>query len=86
MIELDGDSLTLEQLAAIADRFAPVRIAPRARAAVRAARDVVDRTARGDQPVYGINTGFGSLAEVPTCWQKASRESGRRRSIGSSIC
>ena len=64
MIELDGESLTLEQLAAIADDFAPVAIARRAVAAVTAARDVVDRKAQGDAPVYGINTGFGSLAEV----------------------
>ena len=64
MIELDGESLTLEQLAAIADEFAPVAIARRAVAAVTAARDVVDRKAQGDAPVYGINTGFGSLAEV----------------------
>jgi histidine ammonia-lyase len=31
---------------------------------VRAARRVVDRMASGDKPVYGVNTGFGSLAEV----------------------
>jgi histidine ammonia-lyase len=64
MIELDGSSLTLEQVAAIADDFAPVAIAGRARSAVAAARAVVDRQAHGDTPVYGINTGFGSLAEV----------------------
>src|ERR671912_1146544 len=64
MITLDGNSLTLEQLAAIADDFAPVALDPRAAAAVDAARAVVDRHASGDAPVYGINTGFGSLAEV----------------------
>jgi histidine ammonia-lyase len=31
---------------------------------VRASRAVVDRRARGDEPVYGINTGFGSFADV----------------------
>jgi histidine ammonia-lyase len=31
---------------------------------VRAARAIVDEKARGDAPVYGINTGFGSFAEV----------------------
>jgi histidine ammonia-lyase len=64
MITLDGNTLTLEQLAAIADDHAPVALDARAAGAVDAARAVVDRHAAGDAPVYGINTGFGSLAEV----------------------
>src|SRR5689334_24003209 len=64
MITLDGHSLTLEQLAAIADDGAAVSLAGAAAGAVDAARAVVDRLAGGDAPVYGINTGFGSLAEV----------------------
>ena len=64
LITLDGNSLTLEQLASIADDHVPVALAARAAAAVDASRAVVDRFATGDTPVYGINTGFGSLAEV----------------------
>ena len=64
MIVLDGSSLTIEQLLAIADRHEPVALADTARARVRASRAVVDRRARGDEPAYGINTGFGSFAEV----------------------
>ena len=64
MITLDGNSLTLDQLAAIADDHEPVALDPRAAAAVDAARAVVDRHAAGDAAVYGINTGFGSLSEV----------------------
>src|SRR3954466_2026588 len=64
MILLDGTSLTLSDLEAIADQGAPVALDPRAAQAVDAARAVVDRYAAGDAPVYGINTGFGSLAEV----------------------
>jgi histidine ammonia-lyase len=64
MIQLDGSSLTLEQLLTIADGQEPVALAPSARDRVRAARDVVDRRARGDEPAYGINTGFGSFADV----------------------
>jgi histidine ammonia-lyase len=64
MIELDGASLTLEQLLVIADRGEAVRIAPPARERVHAARAIVERRARGDEPAYGINTGFGSFAEV----------------------
>ena len=64
MIELDGHSLTLDALVAIADEREMVAVAPAAAARIRAARAVVDRHAQGDEPVYGINTGFGSFAEV----------------------
>jgi histidine ammonia-lyase len=64
VIELDGDTLTLEQLMAIADEHEAVAIAPAARSRVEAARAIVDARAAGDAPVYGINTGFGSFAET----------------------
>jgi histidine ammonia-lyase len=64
MILLDGVSLTLDRLLAIAERGEPVGLAPDAAARVRASRAVVDRAARGEEPAYGINTGFGSFAEV----------------------
>src|SRR2546425_6534707 len=64
MILLDGSSLTIEQLLSIADAGEAVGLAPAAIARVQASRAVVDRKARGEEPVYGINTGFGSFAEV----------------------
>ena len=63
MIVLDGQTLTVEAIAAVADG-APVTLSPGARAAVTAARAVVDRAAAGDAPVYGVNTGFGSFAQT----------------------
>ncbi len=63
-IELDGHSLTLEQLVAIAHDFAPVAIGAEARTRVQAARAVVDEFAERDEPAYGINTGFCSFADV----------------------
>ena len=50
MILLDGSSMTLEDLAAIAYEHAPVSLTAEARARVTAARAVVDAFARGDQP------------------------------------
>ena len=64
MILLDGDTLTLATLTAIADAGEKVGLAPDAARRVAAAREVVDRHAGGTDAVYGINTGFGSLAEV----------------------
>jgi histidine ammonia-lyase len=64
MIQLDGASLTLEQLAAIAAGAASVSLAPESARRVDAARRVVDAKATGSAAVYGVNTGFGALAET----------------------
>src|SRR5688500_5059948 len=64
MLQLDGTSLTLAQLDAIAGGEAQVSLAPQAARRVNAARAVVERKASGDAPVYGVNTGFGALAET----------------------
>ena len=64
MIVLDGSSLTLDDLDRIAHDGEPMALAPEAATRVGAARAVVDRHAAGSQPVYGINTGFGALADV----------------------
>jgi histidine ammonia-lyase len=64
MILLDGHSLSIDSLLAIADGGADVALASEAAERVDAARRVVDRHAVGDAAVYGINTGFGALAET----------------------
>jgi histidine ammonia-lyase len=64
VIELDGSSLTLDQLVAIAHGDEKVGLTSAARERVRAARAVVDEFAHRDAPTYGINTGFGNFADV----------------------
>src|SRR5688500_17716707 len=64
MVHLDGNSLTLDDLVAIANDFAPVALTDAARARVRAARAGADEYADRDTPTYGINTGFGTFADV----------------------
>jgi histidine ammonia-lyase len=63
MIRLDGSSLTLDQIDAIAGG-APFELALEVPTRVRAARAVVEAHVASGQPVYGINTGFGALADV----------------------
>jgi histidine ammonia-lyase len=63
-IYLDGHSMTLAHLVAIARGGTAVALADAARGRVRAARAVVDEYAHHDDPTYGINTGFGHFAEV----------------------
>jgi histidine ammonia-lyase len=64
MILLDGDTLTLDALLAIADGRAEAGLSAAARDRVTRARAVVDTLAEGDAAVYGINTGFGNFAET----------------------
>lgn len=63
-IELDGNSLTLEGIREVALGALQVRLAARAAERVDEARALVEKIAAGDEPSYGINTGFGTLAEV----------------------
>ncbi len=61
---IDGASLDLAGLEAVAREGRPVALSDAARDAVTASRRVVDAAvARGDV-VYGVTTGFGSFADV----------------------
>jgi histidine ammonia-lyase len=61
---LDGRTLALEDVAAVAHGAATVAVAPPVRERMDRARALVEELASGDEPHYGINTGFGALAEV----------------------
>jgi len=63
-LAIDGASLTLEDFTAVADGGKRVTLAAGARQRVLEARRVIERAAAGDAAVYGINTGFGDLANV----------------------
>ena len=59
---LEPGRITLEQLQAIHGDVIELSIPVAARDAIRASQRVVQGAADGDVPVYGINTGFGKLA------------------------
>ncbi len=62
---VDGEGLTIEDVLAVARSGRPVALAPAAREQVQRCRAWVDQViAEGEQVVYGLNTGFGSLAGV----------------------
>ncbi len=63
-ILLDGNSLSLEQVAMVASGLARAELSPEAVGAVRLARDQVESILSEGKTAYGINTGFGNLAEV----------------------
>ncbi|MGT2808135.1 histidine ammonia-lyase [Streptococcus iniae] len=64
IIDLDGNSLSLEDVIAVARKGVECRIAESAKEEVKASRQIVDDIVREKRVVYGINTGFGSLCNV----------------------
>ena len=63
MIELNGQPLSLEQIAGVARGTERVGLAAAARARVEASRAVVERIVAEGRVVYGVNTGFGKLSD-----------------------
>src|SRR4051812_32681098 len=63
-VVLDGRSLTLADVEAVARRGAIVSLAADARAGMLRAAEHVDRIVRNREVVYGVTTGFGKLSEV----------------------
>jgi histidine ammonia-lyase len=63
-MELDGDSLSLEQIAGVAYAGAEASLSAAARRRMQASRNVVEALLQQGKVVYGVNTGFGKLAEI----------------------
>lgn len=63
-MELAGQSLSLDDIARVALGGEKVRVDPAAHPRIRASREVVEKIVAGDSVVYGVNTGFGRLADV----------------------
>src|SRR5262245_7026516 len=63
-ITLDGHSLTLDDVVAVARRGVKVAVAPAALAAVTASRRAVEAALARGETMYGVTTGFGKLAHV----------------------
>jgi len=61
---LDGGALALLQIESVAALGSPVALAPEAQARVMQCRSVIEQILATGQTVYGVNTGFGKLADV----------------------
>jgi histidine ammonia-lyase len=66
VVELDGRTLTIEEVVAIARGRAQARLAPAARERNRAALALVRRLLDSGAPLYGTSTGVGSLRSSPS--------------------
>jgi histidine ammonia-lyase len=63
-VELDGQALTLSDIAAVALSREAVKLSSFSRPRVVASRTVVEEIIARDAVVYGVTTGFGKLSDV----------------------
>src|SRR4029077_14360355 len=63
-MELSGQALSLSEIAAVAHGDERIQVASAARKRMAASRKVIDDIVARDSVVYGVNTGFGKLADV----------------------
>src|SRR5437899_10319612 len=63
-VTVNGDALTIEDVVDVARGAATAELAPSVAAVMEPSRSVVAAAIAGDAPVYGVNTGFGALADT----------------------
>ncbi len=63
-VTLDGQSLTIADVHAVARRRVPVHLADAARVRMRASNAVVSDIVARNDVVYGVTTGFGKLSDI----------------------
>jgi histidine ammonia-lyase len=77
-IELTGDRVEPDDVVAVARHGVTARLSSEARAAMEESAAVLERLAASDEPVYGVSTGFGSLAGT---WIPPDRREELQRSL-----
>src|SRR5829696_2168590 len=65
MVEIANRGLGVRDVVAVAREDAEVKMTAEATEAMAASAAIVERLADSDEPVYGVSTGFGSLATTP---------------------
>src|SRR6266568_1404922 len=64
IVTVNGDALTIEDVVDVARGAATAELAPGVAAVMEPSRAVVAAAIAGGAPVYGVNTGFGALADT----------------------
>jgi histidine ammonia-lyase len=75
-VVVNGDGLTVEDVVDVARGEARAELGPGVAAAMESSRSVVAAAIAGDAPVYGVNTGFGALADTRVGEQDLTRLQG----------
>ena len=79
MIQLDGHSLTIDQVVRVSRHHEQVSLSDAGKLQVLRSRAIVDRLLDAEMPIYGISTGFGDLSRIPI--SPAEREKLQRNLI-----
>ena len=61
---ITGETLTLDELAAVCRFHAPVELDKEAMERIRASRKIIDDFVEREEVVYGVTTGFGKFSDV----------------------
>ncbi len=75
-VSVNGDALTVADVVDVARGTATAELAASAAATMEPSRAVVAAAIQGDAPVYGVNTGFGALADTRVGEQDLTRLQG----------
>jgi histidine ammonia-lyase len=75
-VSVTGDALTVVDVVDVARGTATAELAASAAASMERSRAVVAAAIQGDAPVYGVNTGFGALADTRVGEQDLTRLQG----------
>jgi len=63
-VSIDGESLTIDELIQVARHDMKIELAESAKTQIKKSRDVIETAIKEGRIVYGVNTGFGELANV----------------------
>lgn len=63
-VQIDGESLTIEDVVRVAQENARVVLLEETKKRVKHSREVLEKLVRENQVIYGVNTGFGALSNV----------------------
>lgn len=64
IIYIDGESLTLENIADVARNYVKVELSPEAVKKINISRQIVEKAINDGKIIYGINTGFGKFENI----------------------
>jgi histidine ammonia-lyase len=64
IVQIDGETLTIEDVVKVAYNEARVVIPEKVKARVKACREFLEKFLEKDEVIYGVNTGFGALSNT----------------------
>ena len=73
LIELNGESLTVEDIVNVSRKYIPVEISHTSIKKIKKSADIVKRILEEKKQVYGVNTGFGYLQNVTISLEDAQK-------------